>query len=149
MVRLWHLDLRSDDWTEARVLAPDAIAAGEAFLSYVAWVYEDFGDPPTLEMRAVAEVDLGSAQVVDLHMRDPGVNGTGAGEDGPKLWKVTYRDGLHHRPEGAALVVAESASQARALVEAADPFEGRPFYGVPAVYDRAEPFVPEHPYVLP
>lgn len=74
-------------------------------------------------------------------MRDPGVNGTGAGEDDPKLWKVTYRDGLHHRPEGAALVVAESASEARAVVEAADPFEGRPFYGVPAVYDRAERFV--------
>jgi hypothetical protein len=115
-------------------------------VSYVAWVNDGPVGSSDLEVQAVVEVDLASMPIIDLHMRDADVRGTGSPS---RIWKVTYRDGLYRRAEGASLVVADTAPEAAALVEAADPFEGKPFYGVPAVHDSAEPFSPKDPYVLP
>ena len=85
---------------------------------------------------------------MDLSVPDPAISAPGVHEGAPLLWRVPYDDGLFQRSAGAALVIADDAASARALVIDADPFEGQPPYGVAAVYGHAEPFVPTSPYVF-
>jgi hypothetical protein len=139
-MRLWRLELSGDSGllADALVLAPDPAAAANAVMSSV----NEHRDQPVRAVRTIHEVDLGASRVLDLHMPNTDVAADRAHHAAPRTWRVPYRDGRFHRPAGAALVVADDAPAAEELVAAADPFEGQPFYGVPAEYGPAEPFAP-------
>jgi len=146
-VRLWRLDLSGADLdlvADALVLAPDAESATEAVLSHD----RAFGDDLVSAVRSAQELRYQGPRVLDLHMWADDAPAQDGDHKAPCPWRVPYRDGLFHRPVGAALVLAASAAEAEQLVVDADPFEGHPFYGVPAEYGPAEPFIPKRPYVV-
>jgi hypothetical protein len=144
-VRLWEVELVDDNGLRARsvVLASDATSAGTSALSTL----QEYGDFATARVLATNEAQW-HQRIVDLHMPDPATSAIAVHAPGPRLWKVPYDDGLFQRSAGAALVIADDAGTARALVIDADPFEGRPPYGAPAIYGDAEPFVPTSPHVF-
>ena len=144
---LWRLDLCGDDpdlVAHALVLAPDAESATEAVLSHE----REFGDGLVIAVRRAQELRYQGPRVLDLHMWADDAPAQDGDHTAPCPWRVPMRDGLFHRPEGAALVLAASAAEAEQLVVEADPLEGQPFYGVPAEYGPAEPFIPKRPYVI-
>jgi hypothetical protein len=144
-VRLWEVELVDENGLRAwsLVLASDATSAGASAL---ATLKED-GEFTTARVAAAREAQR-HQRIVDLHMPNAATSAVGTHGLRPKLWKVPYDDGLFQRSAGAALVIADDAATARALVIEGDPFEGRPPYGVPAVYGDAEALVPTSPYVF-
>ena len=143
-MRLWHLQLTSDDsgLHTALVLADDAKSASDALMHQAS---EDLG---TLAVVGVSERPF-TTEILDLDMPDPSAGDPGPPSvAGPAVYKVNWNDGLFHRSPGASLVSAPDAITALRLVLADDPFEGSPPYGVPPAFGPVVPFIVREPYVV-
>jgi hypothetical protein len=141
--RLWQIELQcADTRATALVFATDEEAAAD-----FARVETQRGwESGTFSVTSIEAVDQDEPRVLDLQVWNPDVAHE-ADPDG-RIWSVPWSDGLFQRAEGASLVVAGDAATAERLVAEADPFEGQPPYGKPALYGPAQSFRPSNPVVV-